>query len=318
MEYISKDNLFVYYQNLRLHGLDPQSFEVLSGHNGSVFGIFRDKNGVYALEVAIEGGYAGGRKIEGADSETFKVLDTYFERDATSVFSGSTVVPNADTATFTSLAFGYGKDSNSVYFGTTKVEGVDPEHAVIIAAGTQGMDHVLIDGKAVYDGVTKIEGADSESFRLLTYGYAIDKTHLYRLRLSGSDDYTHIAVLFPPFDPSSFQVLNGNYAKDKKTVYYHVERSGQPSAPGPVAANFPDKYFLFGSWHVIPNADTETFTLLLRDGIDLDHNDTPSYASDKNHVYNNGVVVPKESPQSLNLIPYAQLSSDPVMPEIKI
>jgi len=147
----------------------------------------------------------------------------------------------------------YWKRGANVYYNLTPITQADTKTFKVLSTDKTDYESFAKDSTDVYFMGAKIDGADATSFVALGYGYAKDKTSVYRgvEELEGNST-TRIKLA----DPSSFMVLNDTYQKDKYRVY----------------------------WYAIPfeGADSATFELI------NDHNLSGSFAKDKNHVYYDG------------------------------
>ena len=69
--------------------------------------------------------------MNGLNPQKFTVLDDFFAKDETAVYTQGMRVLGADPATFEILWSGYGKDRNFVYNLSQKVEGANPKTFVV-------------------------------------------------------------------------------------------------------------------------------------------------------------------------------------------
>jgi hypothetical protein len=213
-------------------------------------------------------------KIEGADSETFKVIsesDESYLADKNFVYFYGSKLENADVNTFELLDFGYAKDKNSVYFSgdSTKMEGVEAESFQVLN------EYYTKDKNAVYFGagdymwsIQQVKNVDVETFETIDGQafYAKDKNNIY------FSDGGAIAKVIENTDPQTFEVLGNNYSKDKNSVYSK------------------DK--------LMPNADLDSFKLLKH-----------HYAKDEANVYYGDKILTDADPSTFKIITY-QLTKD--------
>jgi hypothetical protein len=244
----------VYLLGSPVSALDPATFQILS----TTTLLVKDKTAVYHVEIySGEGGIGIGNTranlepVEGADSPTFKLLQSNFATDKNNVYFyiqnygfGISKVDQADPNTFKALpgvvGFGgesgyafFGLDSLHVYLGSRIVVGADPVTFAPIIISTSGQNSTIPqyslyskDKNSVYSNVEKLAGADPASFQLLTpdiwwaINLAKDKNHVY-------GTWNSAAAVHAP----SFQVLlgsekdpiaqeNGFFAKDAHAVYW--------------------------------------------------------------------------------------------------
>lgn len=175
-------------------------------------------------------------QIEGADVDSFEVLDAAYARDRHTVYLDGRRLPDADPITFAVLARpGYAKDarhifvrdrilstdpahfqllggelakdSGAVYWSDGTVLSHDPQHFVIVS----DTDHYLFakDGANVYVNGNTIAGADPPSLRVLGGAYATDRDRVY---------YFSDAIVGA--DRASLRFLQDAYAADDRRAYW--------------------------------------------------------------------------------------------------
>ena len=153
----------VYYAGRKIHGADPETFELLDsnkredGYGGLIGDInryARDKTNVYYHGVI----------IAGADAKTFQLISTggstdEFGKDAKHVFYLSSMIEEANPSTFTPLTFQikegcrpgpYSKDAQHVFFGVHLIKDADHDSFMVDewGSGPYGRDkmHVFESG----------------------------------------------------------------------------------------------------------------------------------------------------------------------------
>jgi hypothetical protein len=113
----SKDNVAVFYGNLKINGADAASFTVLQ------HGFSKDRNAVY-FET---------KKIKGADATSFEVFkendnfaeDYYYSKDGNCIFWKDKKLSGAAVADFIVLGHGYGRDGKNVFYETGIIKNAD-------------------------------------------------------------------------------------------------------------------------------------------------------------------------------------------------
>ena len=218
---VDKNN--VYYEAGKLKDANPKTFTSILDYYG--------KDNKHA--------YKGGDKIDGADGNTFEVIeggpyskdnkDYYFDtismkvsdlktfkilnqnsdfgywaKDKNHYYISGKKYPLADYETFDKIGNGYAKDKLKVYFEDSVVVGADPKtfKAIEYAYGQ--------DKNAKFKGHYKLNIKDPNSFEVLQFGFTKDKFHVY-----DKDSLVEGA------DPATFEFITGSmWAKDKKSYFY--------------------------------------------------------------------------------------------------
>lgn len=229
-----KDDNYVYYGTDTVVGADPNTFEiineefakdkihvyskgrVLEDSDSNTFVIDpipHDKSNVYLLLTCENNQWAQCyRKVNGADSATFKIIGHGFGKDKSNVFYHTEIVPEADTTTFTihdggKYGYTYGYDKNYIF-----VAGYD--RAGVIKEKCNNFDQIggyylKCDDKIYY--VDKLlTGADSNTFTPVgvTANYAKDSKIVY---FDGE--------VVAGADAATFDIGDGINARDKDHVY---------------------------------------------------------------------------------------------------
>ncbi len=148
-----------------IEDVDVDSFKSVNSHK-----YFKDKYNVY---------FQNGEfvTIEGADPNSFEVLDWPYSKDKNYVFSGNEIVEGADSETFEHMwNTRYAKDKiNAYYFWGEIIEGAD-------ANSFEGLDYYYAkDKNNAYFENTAIQGADSATFEVIDYEHTKDKNNEYYL-----------------------------------------------------------------------------------------------------------------------------------------
>ncbi|MDD2870634.1 MAG: DKNYY domain-containing protein [Candidatus Gracilibacteria bacterium] len=152
-------------------------------------------------------------KIEGADSRTFEIIDNTYTKDKNNAYRNGYKIDGIFINSFEIIDSSYCKDSNYIYYHSKKIFGSDSKSFKLLKNGySKDINNVYNDGKIV-------EGFDAKTFKLLDYGYKKDKNFVYNnyndkiSYFDGNENYN----LIPN---SSFKIINKNFAKDKKNLYF--------------------------------------------------------------------------------------------------
>lgn len=188
--------------------VDSKTFEVFDYWEN----YFRDKNNVYYENELYK---MGLKKIEGADRNSFEILNSEFSKDKNNVYyygnkmkgispDGFEIVGNEfvfkNHEDFVSII----KDKNNVYYLKGKV-------------GSEKYEIISLN----FDVISfKYSNADY-SYRSKSEGYFQDKNGVYYFDVSKLDNLTPNNIFFKieDADTSSFVQLMFGYAKDKNKVY---------------------------------------------------------------------------------------------------
>ena len=258
------DNDKVKVEPIKNLNIDVASFEdIFGGLN------YKDKNSVYYVDE--NNGKVSLKTLKGADPATFE--------------------------------FGIiSKDKNSVFIGNQKLKGVSSKGFEVL---NDSLDFVK-DYKNVYyldresDGITyKVEvldtkGVDIPSFEFLGdfYNkYYKDKNNIYFL--NDRDNKMKLEKLNYA-DPKTFEIINGNFARDDKNIYifgYKLDGIDPKTFETLNYEMIKDKngvYFLENISEENENSEIKTKKLNLK-GLDLRSfkkvNDSDYYFKDKNSIY---------------------------------
>ncbi len=197
--YFSKEGA-VYFDGNKIE-VDSKTFQILN----TKFKLYaRDQKHVFFR----------GRIIKMADPETFKAVeegnDNYYI-DKKNVFYDGIILEGADSKEFKRLTTvdnkgtSFFKDQNFVYFNARKIAGLSGLTAKSLLGG------YLSDGNNIFYYTTKISSADVPTFHVRSDNedYASDKNSVY-----------YLGVAIPLAQPNGFQILDRQYAKDAKNVFF--------------------------------------------------------------------------------------------------
>lgn len=206
----------------RLDGVDYKTFQILENKvvNRYISSYSIDKNSVYL----------NGRKIDGADPNTFVVMDNY-NRDKDFIYCSSRKIEGSDADTY----FEYpnttmSKDKNAVYRLCKKIEGVDSASFILFindAERGKWASYFAKDKNSIYILYTdhwefgpimefsKTENinVDHDTFIGLNSNFAKDKNYVYRNMYDGTIEIIEKA------DPNTFIGLDNGLGKDKNNLY---------------------------------------------------------------------------------------------------
>ncbi len=167
----------VYSYITRVTHFDVETFEVVSGENGALY--FKDKDAVYSW-------YGEDGKMEGADPETFELIEDSFygaAKDKNNIYEcGVTVMSNQEG--YELLGDYYVKVGSNIYHENEIVTDADADSFVVLGWGNRLLcqlegSYAKDKNYAYYSGEI-IEGADPETFeRTPRVGYMEDKNALY-------------------------------------------------------------------------------------------------------------------------------------------
>lgn len=161
--------------------------------------------------------YQANKKLEGANTKTFRYLQDCYATDGKSIWCRSNKIDNVDIETFKPLGGGfwcYAKDKSNVY-KTSKIW-KDFDFDVETFKFLKG-DYLKDKNNVYYDDIREdpfiIKEADSETFEVLRYSWAKDKNNIY-----------YDGKIMEYVDYETFEIVDFPYAKDKNEVYYYDTR----------------------------------------------------------------------------------------------
>lgn len=227
----------------------------------------------------------GGKDIEGADPDTFEVIDQSYAKDIHNIYYNGRPVAGANPSSVTHVTSELKKDSaNSGY--------------------------LISDGKVFCYGEL-IEGADPSTFSYLLGSYAMDKDYLYyyidikiprqvtpTTMPNANASYIRHGeqVIFQgkviSNEAGRFSIINDEYAVDALHVYSHGEIvEGMVSDGFTVISPYyrKDKNQVYYFNTAIPESDSATFEVL---------NDVIS--KDQKNLYYNGYIIDNKKPSEVS------------------
>jgi hypothetical protein len=142
-----------------------------------------------------------GTPFTPADLKTFRALDKHFARDAKRGYCRGSAIDGSDGATFEALSDHEARDLRTVYYCDTYRKGQE----------YWAIQHVR---------VIPIQDAHAPSYRVLSLGYARDRSRAYEN-----------GVGFAVRDVASFEPLGSQFARDSERGYF--ARAEIPGSHGP-------------------------------------------------------------------------------------
>ena len=208
----------------------------------------------------------------------------------------------ADPDTFTAFSNGQAEDKNGVYFNWQTLPGANPDSLIFLDKSYS------LDNESVYYTGEKINGADVKSFKKLIGVYSRDKNSVYAFstKMEGinPDEISFIGkhlrykdIVYSGKDPivgvnaDKFSSMEDSfYSKDDKHVYSssRIMQNADPQTFKFLGGFYAkDANNAYCSGDVINGADVSTFTV-------ANPASNSSIAEDKNNIYDNCVVKPKQ------------------------
>ncbi|MCK5590477.1 MAG: DKNYY domain-containing protein [Candidatus Pacebacteria bacterium] len=288
-----------------IEGADPESMEIIGDY------YTRDKQHVYF----------GGEQVTEADRATFCHIGGVLAKDKNNIYCFGKVFSGVDSSTFEYVGGSFSKDKNSAYMYTYIMRDVDLETFEYLGSS------YTRDANKIYLADKVISEADYNSFEFVGSLYAKDKNNVY---------YVGPPYIIAEADPESFVYLGEGYlgegyAKDDNSYYYMNKRTDNLDSGFLSTLN---KEFLFkeaglvnfeyfeklGDYYIqvddrvlylvrdesgrgvlkeIKEADVKTFTYSFLGWSD-------GYATDKNHVYFEGNILPLVDSKTFEIVPFFQ------------
>ena len=252
-----------------------------------------------------------------------------FSKDAARVYERTLPLEGADLNTFEVLNSRYAKDRNHVYkygkvisfydrYGNATSASFDAQSFAVFSATRYVKDKngVYIEIDQILPNPYRILEADLETFRIINEVYAVDKNHVYSGEniLNDVDPHTFELILSEPSalpmrtipayplgsEPDRWATP---YTRDKNRVYYRNNVVDSANAGNFKALNYnfgTDGVNIFFEDTVVSNADPATFKIL--------NWQYPAYAKDAQRVYHGyesngkGQIIEGADPDTFTLI----------------
>lgn len=276
---------------------------------------------VSVLVVAAFAFYANSPSTHNATAYDSSVSNQYYLQDGKVIYVldgnffqiGGTEIEGADPDSFSVIDQSYAKDINNIYYDGKPVAGANPNSVALVTSelpeGSANSGYLISDGKVFCYGEI-IEGADPTSFSYLLGSYAMDKDYLYYyidIKIPRKATPTAIPnanagyirhgeqVIFHGVvisdEANDFKIISDEYAVDASHVYSHGEI---------VEGMVPDGFTVISPYYrkdknqayyfntPIPESDSDTFKVL---------NDAIS--KDQKNLYYNGYIVNNKKPSEV-------------------
>jgi len=276
---------------------------------------------VSVLVVAAFAFYANSPSTHNATAYDSNVSNQYYLQDGKVIYVldgnffqiGGTEIEGADPDSFSVIDQSYAKDINNIYYDGKPVAGANPNSVALVTSelpeDSANSGYLISDGKVFCYGEI-IEGADPASFSYLLGSYAMDKDYLYYyidIKIPRKATPTAIPnanagyirhgeqVIFHGVvisdEANDFKIISDEYAVDASHVYSHGEIvEGMVSDGFTVISPYyrKDKNQAYYFNTPIPESDSDTFKVL---------NDAIS--KDQKNLYYNGYIVNNKKPSEV-------------------
>lgn len=276
---------------------------------------------VSVLVVAAFAFYANSPSTHNATAYDSSVSNQYYLQDGKVIYVldgnffqiGGTEIEGADPDSFSVIDQSYAKDINNIYYDGKPVAGANPNSVALVTSelpeDSANSGYLISDGKVFCYGEI-IEGADPASFSYLLGSYAMDKDYLYYyidIKIPRKATPTAIPnanagyirhgeqVIFHGVvisdEANDFKIISDEYAVDASHVYSHGEIvEGMVSDGFTVISPYyrKDKNQAYYFNTPIPESDSDTFKVL---------NDAIS--KDQKNLYYNGYIVNNKKPSEV-------------------
>lgn len=276
---------------------------------------------VSVLVVAAFAFYANSPSTHNATAYDSSVSNQYYLQDGKVIYVldgnffqiGGAEIEGADPDSFSVIDQSYAKDINNIYYDGKPVAGANPNSVALVTSelpeDSANSGYLISDGKVFCYGEI-IEGADPASFSYLLGSYAMDKDYLYYyidIKIPRKATPTAIPnanagyirhgeqVIFHGVvisdEANDFKIISDEYAVDASHVYSHGEI---------VEGMVPDGFTVISPYYrkdknqayyfntPIPESDSDTFKVL---------NDAIS--KDQKNLYYNGYIVNNKKPSEV-------------------
>lgn len=207
-----KDDKNVYYENIKIQGVDPKTAVFLGGVGTLIgeTGYMKDRKKAYF----------NGVPIEGSDSKTFEILGELsgYAKDKNNVYVLGEKLENRDAKSFEVIKYDYTKDKNGIYFQNKKLIDAKPEAYKIDG-------HYLISNAYVYNGDKKTN-YDFNSFKVIEELYHSNSctSDYYASIVKDKDGVYNNDKKVAGIDPESFRRIQEVLYEDKNYYYAGLER----------------------------------------------------------------------------------------------
>lgn len=238
----------IWFHDIALENVDPKTFEIVDDY------FFRDKDQVCFYE-------------------TYRVSEDYF----TSKRKRYIHLVKTDPASFESLGDGYAKDKFTAWYldKTFKVEDLKSLRVL--------NHHFTKDNKTAYLDRRPIAGSHGITFELISDHYAKDSLRYYYCwPIDGEYQIKPIPCHFQSFD-----VIDHQYAKDNKNVFYEGDKLSKAESNSfeLISSGYAkDNNHVFFRNNIVEKADPFSFTTFTENENSMGET---VYSKDKNGIYVN-------------------------------
>jgi len=231
-----------------------------------------------------------------ANYNSFVNLNYGYSKDDTNIFYSGLIIPNVDYDGFSVIRIedGFPKitDEFLLSFSESKkqpkmrISSSMFKYQLILT-----LEYYAKDKYNVYYGINTINGADPETFQLLSILYSIDKNSCY---------YSGNPIIYS--DPETFELIFGRLARDKNYVYFN----GQQFSDNPSSFTILNKDYAKDNqsvWYIsstfLRNSKIDTLTVASVDDFEVI---SGRYAKDSKYVYINGRIIENANVESFQLL----------------
>lgn len=204
-----KDNKTAYLDRKTIGGSDGKTFEVISDHYAKDF-----KKYYYC--TPFDGQYE--IKPIPCHYESFVVVDYQYAKDKSSVFYEGRKLSGAESNTFELISYGYAKDRQHVFFRNVIVDKADPSTFTAFIENENSMGETVYakDRNGIYVNDKHFAIADLKTFKILNEKYTLDKNGVYfkMKKVKNADPASFI--VFPHFmGDADAEDKNNRYGEGK-------------------------------------------------------------------------------------------------------
>ncbi|RBW43648.1 hypothetical protein DS885_12930 [Psychromonas sp. B3M02] len=277
---------------------------------------------LYALIVSVFSYYVSSPRTHNATVLNANLSNQYYLQEDKVIFVldgnffqiGGVDIEGADPNSFEVIDQSYAKDSNRLYYNGKPISDVTPDSIVNVTStfgkNAKNSGYLISNGKVFCYGEV-IQRADTDTFSFLVGLYAMDKNYLYYdtnikipreveptlvdhtnfQYLKHGDQIFYQGELISVLG-SQFEIIDDQYSKDAVHVYSHGEIIKVMTPEGftvisPYYRKDKNQAYYFNN--PIPESDPNTFKVL---------NDT--IAKDQHHLYYNGYIVDNKTAAEVN------------------
>ena len=225
----------IYYLGEKLNIKNPEKFEVIKNPDSEnsyiIYG--KDDVNIYAITLDEDCGYL--KIIKNADKNTFEVMkDTRYAKDKNNIYYvgyDAVQLQDVDKNSFVTGEIGFSHDKKNVYYAGRKLNDVSSA-----GFGIRGITNLepqfVVDNKNVYkftatfdDKTGEVKNVKTTAVKNLKLDPAsfdvLDNTQENYYRDKNDAYYTKNLKKIESADKNSFVILDSEFSKDNKNVYYY-------------------------------------------------------------------------------------------------